>query len=85
MYALAYRYQCSHRIDFTSGSSNQHRRQPLFSVIWSGKNRLQWLEKEIGSVLRQSHVNWQLVVEDGGSTDGTLEWFLRSSRARQAD
>src|SRR4051812_35599086 len=51
--------------------------KPLVSVVWYGKNRLQWVEKEIDSVLRQSAVNWQLVVEDGGSTDGTLEWFLR--------
>src|SRR5438445_3351634 len=48
---------------------------PLVSIVWFGKNRLQWVEKEVGSILKQSHVNWQLVVEDGGSTDGTLEWF----------
>ena len=48
---------------------------PLVSIVWFGKNRLQWVEKEVGSILKQSHVNWQLVVEDGGSTDGTLECF----------
>jgi hypothetical protein len=51
--------------------------KPLVSIIWYGKNRIQWVEKEIGSVIRQSYVNWQLVVEDGGSTDGTLDWLRR--------
>lgn len=53
--------------------------KPLVSIVWYGKNRVQWVEREIGSVFQQSHVNWQLVVEDGGSTDGTLDWFLRSA------
>jgi len=48
---------------------------PLVSIVWFGKNRLQWVEKEVGGILRQDHSNWQLVVEDAGSTDGTLEWF----------
>jgi hypothetical protein len=48
---------------------------PLVSIVWFGKNRLQWVEKEVGSILRQDRTNWQLVVEDAGSTDGTLEWF----------
>ena len=48
---------------------------PLVSIVWFGKNRLQWVEKEVGGILRQDHANWQLVVEDSGSTDGTLEWF----------
>jgi predicted O-linked N-acetylglucosamine transferase (SPINDLY family)/glycosyltransferase involved in cell wall biosynthesis len=49
----------------------------LVSIVWYGKNRLEWVEKEVDSLLRQSHSNWQLVVEDAGSTDGTLEWFQR--------
>lgn len=50
---------------------------PLVSIVWFGKNRLQWVEKEIGGVFEQGHANCELVVEDGGSTDGTLEWFAR--------
>jgi len=51
--------------------------KPLVSIIWYGRNRVQSVEKEIGSVIQQSYVNWQLVVEDDGSTDGTLDWFGR--------
>ena len=55
--------------------------KPLVSIVWYGKNRVQWVEREIGGVFQQTHVNWQLVVEDGGSTDGTLDWFLRSAES----
>jgi predicted O-linked N-acetylglucosamine transferase (SPINDLY family) len=47
------------------------------SIVWYGKNRSQWVEREIGGLLQKSYLNWRLVVEDGGSTDGTLEWFQR--------
>jgi hypothetical protein len=58
--------------------------KPLVSIIWYGRNRVQSVEKEVGSVIQQSYVNWQLVVEDDGSTDGTLDWFrpLAESDAR---
>jgi predicted O-linked N-acetylglucosamine transferase (SPINDLY family)/glycosyltransferase involved in cell wall biosynthesis len=49
----------------------------LVSIVWYGKNRREWAEKEVDSLLQQSHSNWQLVVEDVGSTDGTREWFQR--------
>ena len=50
---------------------------PLVSIVWYGKNRMQSVEREINGLLRQNDVNVQLVVEDGGSTDGTLDWFRR--------
>jgi glycosyltransferase involved in cell wall biosynthesis len=50
--------------------------KPLVSIVWYGRNRHRGLEKQIGSLLRHRNGDWQLVVEDGGSTDGTLEWFL---------
>jgi glycosyltransferase involved in cell wall biosynthesis len=56
---------------------------PLVSIVWFGKNRLQWVEKEVGGILRQDHANWQLVVEDAGSKDGTLEWFRRLAERDQ--
>jgi hypothetical protein len=59
-----------HPVGVISSAAN-----PLVSIVWFGKNRLQWVEKEVGGILRQDHAKWQLVVEDAGSTDGTLEWF----------
>ncbi|MBS0522275.1 MAG: glycosyltransferase [Proteobacteria bacterium] len=55
----------------------------LVSIVWYGKNRMRSVEREVDGLLRQANVDVQLVVEDGGSTDGTLEWFRR--RATQDD
>lgn len=55
--------------------------KPLVSIVWYGKNRMQSVEREVDDLLRQTNIDVQLVVEDGGSTDGTLEWFRR--RAEQ--
>ena len=54
---------------------------PLVSVVWCGKNRRFDAEKSIRSVLRQSHRHLELIVEDGGSTDGTLEWLQDLARS----
>lgn len=51
--------------------------KPLVSIVWYGRDRMQSVESEVDGLLRQSCVNVQLVVEDGGSTDGTLDWFRR--------
>ncbi len=51
--------------------------KPLVSIVWYGKNRMQTVEREVDGLLRQTSVNVRLVVEDGGSTDGTLDWFRR--------
>lgn len=42
---------------------------------------MQSVEQEVGGLLQQETLDVELVVEDGGSTDGTLDWFQR--RARQ--
>jgi predicted O-linked N-acetylglucosamine transferase (SPINDLY family)/glycosyltransferase involved in cell wall biosynthesis len=49
--------------------------KPLVSIVWYGKNRMQSVEREVDGLLRQTSIEVQLVVQDGGSTDGTLEWF----------
>jgi len=50
---------------------------PLVSIVWYGKNRMQSVEREVDGLLRQSTIDVQLIVEDGGSIDGTPEWFRR--------
>src|ERR1700740_2703319 len=48
---------------------------PLVSIVWFGKNRVQWVEKEVGGILRQEHSNWPPTGRGAGSPGGPLEWF----------
>jgi len=51
--------------------------QPLVSIISFCKDRAATIRRSIESVLNQSYRNIEFVVQDGASTDGTLE-ILRS-------
>ncbi|MBN1446537.1 MAG: glycosyltransferase family 2 protein [Bacteroidetes bacterium] len=54
--------------------------QPLVSVILTTYNRADLLSRAVESVLMQSWQNWELIVIDDGSTDGTpklLAEFVR--------
>ncbi|MDR1378405.1 MAG: glycosyltransferase [Synergistaceae bacterium] len=46
---------------------------PFFSIVTVCLNAASTVEKTIGSVLNQSYPNWEYIIVDGGSTDGTLE------------
>lgn len=46
---------------------------PLFSIICFCKNRATFIRRAIDSVLGQTYSNFEFVVQDGASTDGTLE------------
>ena len=47
--------------------------RPLVSIITIVLNRKETLPKAIMSVLNQSYPNFEYIVVDGASTDGTLE------------
>ena len=47
--------------------------QPLVSIMSFCKDRAPTIRRSIDSVLSQSYRNFELVVQDGASTDGTLE------------
>jgi glycosyltransferase involved in cell wall biosynthesis len=43
----------------------------LVSIVLTTYNRRKVLERAIDSLLRQKYENWQCIIEDDGSTDGT--------------
>ena len=47
--------------------------EPLVSIMSFCKDRAPTIRRSIESVLSQSYRNFELVVQDGASTDGTLE------------
>ena len=53
--------------------------RPLISLVLAVKNGLPHLRKTIEAVRRQTYRRIELIVQDGGSTDGSLE-FLQSIR-----
>jgi hypothetical protein len=46
---------------------------PLISVVLPTRNRADRLPRAVASVLAQSYDNWELLIVDDGSTDGTAE------------
>jgi len=57
------------------------RKSPLVSVVMPSFNQAKFIEASIRSVLDQSHRELELIVMDGGSTDGTLAILERMARA----
>ena len=47
--------------------------EPLISVIIPTYNRLPLLQEAITSVRSQTYTNWELIIVDDGSTDGTAD------------
>ena len=44
---------------------------PLVSVIMNCYNGEQFLREAIDSIYEQTYQNWELIISDNGSTDGT--------------
>jgi glycosyltransferase involved in cell wall biosynthesis len=49
--------------------------KPLVSVVIPTHNRLEYLKEAIASVKAQTFDNWELIIVDDCSSDGTWEWL----------
>lgn len=58
-------------------SYRQREQKKLVSVIMPTWNRARVIQRAIDSVLNQSYRNYELIISDDGSTDGTCD-FIRS-------
>ncbi|PSN20099.1 hypothetical protein C7271_03905 [filamentous cyanobacterium CCP5] len=52
--------------------------KPQFSIVLPTYNRRHCIEKSIASVLRQSLSDYELLIVDDGSTDGTGSWLIKT-------
>jgi glycosyltransferase involved in cell wall biosynthesis len=48
---------------------------PLISLVLATRNAMPHLKTAIGALQRQTYRTFELLVQDGGSTDGTLEYL----------
>ena len=48
---------------------------PFISVVMCSYNTKSFIEKAVNSILDQSYKNWELIIIDDCSTDGTREWL----------
>ncbi len=54
-------------------------RQPLFSIVTVVRNDKPGLERTLKSIFSQTYTNFELLVIDGGSSDGTLSVIEQSA------
>ncbi len=52
------------------------------TIITATYNALPTLRKAYASLLSQTHTNWEWIVVDGASTDGTVEWLSALADSR---
>lgn len=50
--------------------------KPFFSIVVVSLNPGERLEKTLNSILKQTYTNYEIILKDGGSTDGSLSGLL---------
>ena len=59
-------------------------RGPRFSVVIPTHNRLDFLKQALSSVWTQTFTDYEVVVVDDGSTDGTRDWLAAQGKRIRA-
>lgn len=54
--------------------------EPLVTVYMPTHNRIELLQRAIKSVIEQSYKNWELIIVDDGSSDGTYNFLCDLSK-----
>ena len=49
--------------------------KPFFSIVVVSLNPGERLEKTLNSILSQTYQNYEVILKDGGSKDGSLEFL----------
>lgn len=49
--------------------------EPLVSIVMCAFNVRKYIEGAVDCILKQTYTNWELIIGDDGSTDGTREWL----------
>ena len=49
--------------------------EPLVSVLMCTYNGRDFIEAAVADIVNQTYPNWELIVSDDGSADGTREWL----------
>ena len=57
----------------------------IFSVIIPTYNRVEKLKKAINSVINQTYKNWEIIIVDNHSKDGTKKWLFKLSDGKEIE
>ena len=56
-----------------SRTSDKEEKYPKISIVMPSYNQVKYIERSILSVLNQNYPNFELIIIDGGSNDGTVD------------
>lgn len=52
---------------------NSNINTPKISIVIPSYNKVKYIQKTLDSIVTQNYVNFEVIIQDGASTDGTLE------------